>query len=78
MSLMGDPSRIAATTLAATLATGLVREARTLDGRRLVYQHDGDPITHWISEFVALADQRVFGFAILEWPLALRADEDFE
>lgn len=51
---------------------------RTLGGRRLVDQHDGNSITHRVSELVAVTDQRVFGFPVLERPLALGAYENFE
>src|SRR5665213_406426 len=77
-NLMGDTSRMTAMPAAAATAIRVVRSARTLGGRCLINQHYRNAVPDGVSELIVLADQGIFGFAILKRPLALGANEDLE
>src|SRR5512142_2395425 len=47
-----------------------------LERRRLIDEHDRDGVAHGIGETARRTDQRRFTLAVLEWSLALRADQD--
>ncbi len=65
-------------TAAVAAAIRVIRWDRTLGGRGLINQHYRNPVPDGVSELVVLTDQGIFGFAILERPLALGANEDLK
>src|SRR5689334_7047604 len=63
---------------AAIAAIAATTTARTtwLERRRLIDEHDRDVVAHRVGEAACRAHERRFLLAVLERPLALRADQD--
>src|SRR5882757_11130124 len=56
----------------------MIAESATLKRSRLIDQHDWDVVTDGIAQPTLVTEKGLLRLSILEFALALRADEDFE